>query len=195
MPSTPSFSTASRSPSTARTTSACCGCCGTCSGSRGRSTVAGSPSARPAPATSTARPSTRARCSVSNIKPTDEIVTIEGLPATVGKDLHPMQQALARLRRRPVRLLPARADHGGGGARQRHQVTRAGRSPTTTSIRSATCAVAGPTRAFARRSPPQLAACSAWRDVGSARRTSRSRGCRSVRGARLSGSRATPGSR
>jgi isoquinoline 1-oxidoreductase alpha subunit len=32
--------------------------------------------------------------SVSNIKPTDEIVTIEGLPATVGKDLHPMQQAL-----------------------------------------------------------------------------------------------------
>ena len=31
--------------------------------------------------------------SVSNIKPTDEIVTIEGLPATVSKDLHPMQQA------------------------------------------------------------------------------------------------------
>ena len=31
--------------------------------------------------------------SVSNIKPTDEIVTIEGLPSTVGKDLHPMQQA------------------------------------------------------------------------------------------------------
>jgi isoquinoline 1-oxidoreductase subunit alpha len=31
--------------------------------------------------------------SVSNIKPTDEIVTIEGLPATVGKDLHPTQQA------------------------------------------------------------------------------------------------------
>jgi isoquinoline 1-oxidoreductase subunit alpha len=31
--------------------------------------------------------------SVSNIKPTDEIVTIEGLPATVGKDLHPMQEA------------------------------------------------------------------------------------------------------
>ena len=31
--------------------------------------------------------------SVSNIKPTDEIVTIEGLAAAVGKDLHPMQQA------------------------------------------------------------------------------------------------------
>jgi isoquinoline 1-oxidoreductase alpha subunit len=34
-------------------------------------------------------------CSVQikDIKPTDEITTIEGLPATVGADLHPMQQA------------------------------------------------------------------------------------------------------
>jgi isoquinoline 1-oxidoreductase alpha subunit len=31
--------------------------------------------------------------SVSNIKPTDEIITIEGLAGSVGKDLHPMQQA------------------------------------------------------------------------------------------------------
>jgi isoquinoline 1-oxidoreductase alpha subunit len=31
--------------------------------------------------------------SVSNIKATDQIVTIEGLAASVGKDLHPMQQA------------------------------------------------------------------------------------------------------
>jgi isoquinoline 1-oxidoreductase subunit alpha len=30
---------------------------------------------------------------VSQIKPTDEITTIEGLPATVGAELHPMQQA------------------------------------------------------------------------------------------------------
>ncbi|MBV8931435.1 MAG: (2Fe-2S)-binding protein [Kutzneria sp.] len=30
---------------------------------------------------------------VSKIKPTDEITTIEGLAATVGKDLHPMQRA------------------------------------------------------------------------------------------------------
>ncbi|HEX6471132.1 MAG TPA: (2Fe-2S)-binding protein [Streptosporangiaceae bacterium] len=30
---------------------------------------------------------------VSQIKPTDEITTIEGLPATVGKELHPMQEA------------------------------------------------------------------------------------------------------
>jgi isoquinoline 1-oxidoreductase alpha subunit len=30
---------------------------------------------------------------VGKIKPTDEITTIEGLPATVGRDLHPMQQA------------------------------------------------------------------------------------------------------
>jgi isoquinoline 1-oxidoreductase alpha subunit len=29
---------------------------------------------------------------VADIKPNDEIVTIEGLPATVGKELHPMQQ-------------------------------------------------------------------------------------------------------
>ncbi|QHC23890.1 (2Fe-2S)-binding protein [Streptomyces sp. GS7] len=30
---------------------------------------------------------------VGNIRPDDEITTIEGLPATVGKDLHPMQEA------------------------------------------------------------------------------------------------------
>jgi isoquinoline 1-oxidoreductase alpha subunit len=30
---------------------------------------------------------------VSDIQPTDEITTIEGLPATVSMDLHPMQQA------------------------------------------------------------------------------------------------------
>jgi isoquinoline 1-oxidoreductase alpha subunit len=30
---------------------------------------------------------------VKDVQPTDEITTIEGLPATVGKDLHPMQEA------------------------------------------------------------------------------------------------------
>ena len=30
---------------------------------------------------------------VKDIEPTDEVTTIEGLPATVGKDLHPMQEA------------------------------------------------------------------------------------------------------
>jgi isoquinoline 1-oxidoreductase alpha subunit len=30
---------------------------------------------------------------VKDIEPADEITTIEGLPATLGKDLHPMQQA------------------------------------------------------------------------------------------------------
>lgn len=30
---------------------------------------------------------------VGNLRPTDEVTTIEGLPATVGKDLHPMQEA------------------------------------------------------------------------------------------------------
>ena len=33
---------------------------------------------------------------VSQIQDTDEITTIEGLPATVGQDLHPMQQAWLR---------------------------------------------------------------------------------------------------
>ena len=62
-----------------RTTSACSGCCATCSASPARSTAAASTSARPAPATSTARRSTRARCRSADIKPTDEITTIEGL--------------------------------------------------------------------------------------------------------------------
>jgi len=30
---------------------------------------------------------------VGDLQPTDEVTTIEGLPATVGKDLHPMQEA------------------------------------------------------------------------------------------------------
>jgi isoquinoline 1-oxidoreductase alpha subunit len=34
---------------------------------------------------------------VSKIKPHDRITTIEGLPATVGKDLHPMQEAWLKL--------------------------------------------------------------------------------------------------
>lgn len=33
---------------------------------------------------------------VSDIQPTDRITTIEGLPATVGQSLHPMQQAWLR---------------------------------------------------------------------------------------------------
>ena len=49
---------------------------------------------------------------VKDIKPDDEITTIEGLPATVGKELHPMQEAWLEPGRRPVRLLPARSDHG-----------------------------------------------------------------------------------
>ncbi|MGW6316613.1 (2Fe-2S)-binding protein [Streptomyces sp. NPDC055099] len=30
---------------------------------------------------------------IGDLRPTDEVTTIEGLPATVGKDLHPMQEA------------------------------------------------------------------------------------------------------
>ena len=48
---------------------------------------------------------------VSKIKRTDEITTIEGLAGTVGKELHPMQEAWLDDGRRPVRLLPARPDH------------------------------------------------------------------------------------
>jgi isoquinoline 1-oxidoreductase subunit alpha len=33
---------------------------------------------------------------VSDIQPSDEITTIEGLPATVGQELHPMQEAWLR---------------------------------------------------------------------------------------------------
>ena len=34
---------------------------------------------------------------MGDIQPTDEITTIEGLPATVGKSLHPMQEAWLEL--------------------------------------------------------------------------------------------------
>ncbi len=63
-------------------------------GTRGlRSTAEGSTSARRAPATSTAGRSTPCSVPVSRVGPNDEITTSEGLPATVGSDLHPMQQA------------------------------------------------------------------------------------------------------
>ena len=55
---------------------------------------------------------------VSEIKPTDQITTIEGLPATVGEAASPDAGGVARVRRRPVRLLPAGSDHGGGRAGQ-----------------------------------------------------------------------------
>lgn len=47
----------------------------------------------PARVTSTVRPSIPAAVPVGDIQPTDEITTIEGLPATVGRPLHPMQEA------------------------------------------------------------------------------------------------------
>ena len=60
---------------------------------------------------------------------------------------------VAEGRRRAVRLLPARADHDRGRARQRGpRRAAAARSPTPTSTRSATSAAAAPTRASARRS-------------------------------------------
>ena len=62
-------------------------------GVTGPSTAAASTSARPARRTSTAGRSTRARCGSATSQPDDEVTTIEGLPDTVGADLHPMQQA------------------------------------------------------------------------------------------------------
>ena len=50
---------------------------------------------------------------VGSVKPTDRIVTIEGLSATSS---HPVQKAWAKAGRSAVRLLPVGADHGRGSA-------------------------------------------------------------------------------
>ena len=88
---------------------------------------------------------------VGDIGEDDEITTIEGLPATVGKDLHPMQEAW--LERdvvqcgycQPGQIMAAVAKVKEPGG-------RAARSPRRTSTRSATSAAAAPTTASARRS-------------------------------------------
>ena len=66
-------------------------------------------SARPARATSTARRSTRARCRSRDIQPTDEVTTIEGLPATVGQDAAPDAGGLARRTTSPSAATASRA--------------------------------------------------------------------------------------
>jgi hypothetical protein len=53
---------------------------------------------------------------VGDLQPTDEITTIEGLPATVGRALHPMQEAWLAFD--VPQLLPTGSDHGGGGPGQ-----------------------------------------------------------------------------
>ncbi len=68
---------------------------------------------------------------VGQLGPDDEVTTIEGLPKTVGKKLHPMQQSWIE---------------------NDVAASRDDRSPTPTSTRSATSAVAAPTPACARRS-------------------------------------------
>ena len=100
---------------------------------------------------------------VSDIQATDQITTIEGLPATVGQQLHPMQQAWLKYDVaqcgycQPGQIMaPSRWS--------RRSWPRAGRSATPTSTRCATCAAAAPTRASARRSPKQQPTC----EVGSA---------------------------
>ena len=71
-------------------------------------------SARRAPATSTARRSTRARSrSRTSSRPTRSPRS-RACPPPSAADLHPMQEAWLEHGRRPVRLLPARPDHGRG---------------------------------------------------------------------------------
>ncbi len=65
---------------------------------------------------------------VSDVKPTDRIVTIEGLSANSS---HPVQKAWAARRRAAMRLLPVRPDHG---RRRAAQAARRSR-PTRTSTR------------------------------------------------------------
>src|SRR3954454_8193580 len=48
---------------------------------------------KPCTSKTTGRRFTRSSVRFRDIQPTDEITTIEGLGATVGKDLHPMQEA------------------------------------------------------------------------------------------------------
>nr|BFE70191.1 hypothetical protein GCM10020092_034920 [Actinoplanes digitatis] len=50
---------------------------------------------------------------VGDLGPDDEVTTIEGLAATARRGAASDAAGLARPRRRPVRLLPARPDHGG----------------------------------------------------------------------------------
>ena len=94
---------------------------------------------------------------VGDIKPTDQITTIEGLPATVGQELHPMQEAWLEYDVaqcgycQPGQIMAAVALVKEGRGR---------RSPTPTSTAFATSAAAAPTRGSARRSPRPRAACS-----------------------------------
>ncbi len=88
---------------------------------------------------------------VKDIGPNDEITTIEGLPATVGKPLHPMQEAwlehdVAQCGYcQPGQIMAA-------VAKVKELRAEAGRSPTPTSTRSATSAAAARTSASARPS-------------------------------------------
>ena len=93
---TASSSTASRSAWRPRTTSACCGFCATCSASPAPRTAAGSSVCKACTMHSTARRSTRAPVQVTDIEPTDEITTIEGLPATGRQGPAPDAAGLAR---------------------------------------------------------------------------------------------------
>ena len=82
-----------RVTSTAPTTCACCGCCATCSASHGPKYGCGLDVCKACTSHINGKAFNPCSVPISKIKPTDHITTIEGLPATVGKPLHPMQQA------------------------------------------------------------------------------------------------------
>ena len=97
---------------------------------------------------------------VNDIQPTDQITTIEGLPATVDQQLHPMQQAWRRTTSHsaatasPVRSWPP-------SRWSKRSEPTGGRSPTLTSTRYETSAAAARTRASARRSSRRRPICEA----------------------------------
>ena len=90
---------------------------------------------------------------VADIKPSDEVTTIEGLADTADRDLHPMQEAWLEYDVaqcgycQPGQIMAAVAK-----VRQARAAGREG--PTPTSTRSATCAAAAPTSVSARPSRP-----------------------------------------
>jgi len=96
---------------------------------------------------------------VSDIKPTDEITTIEGLPATVGKPLHPMQEAwLSFDVPSAATASPARSWRPSRWSRM--SSPRAGPSPRQIWTASATSAGVALTPEFARRLWPASRTCS-----------------------------------
>ena len=141
-----------------RTTSGCSGSCATCSASTGPKYGCGLDVCKACTCHINGKAFNPCSVPVSEIKPTDQITTIEGLPATVGKPLHPMQEAWLEYDVaqcgycQPGQIMTA-------VALVEQARRRDARSPTPTSTRSATSAAAAPTPGSARRSWPAPRTC------------------------------------